>query len=108
MFPRSPTGGSTFLYALCYSRGSACLVFLKAQNLGELHGFGVSNNSEGIPLLLYVDDMMVVMDGFYEEASTIKEPLIWFNLYLGLKVIMKKLVVFEINLLTQWDKILNL
>lgn len=60
--------------------------FIKGQDLGELHGFKAGHGSCGIPLLQFTDDTMVLVVGMVKDAKPVREILVWFELYIGLKV----------------------
>lgn len=44
---------------------------LKAQNLGCIFGFKVSNCGQGFPILQFAYDTLIMIDGFVEEARTV-------------------------------------
>lgn len=82
--------------------------FLKAQADGELHGFKMGRRSNGIPILQFADDTMVMVDGTLKEASLVRDLLFLFEAFSGLKVNTNKSVLFEVNKVSHWDEILKL
>lgn len=59
---------------------------LRGQYWGDLHGFKASTARNGIPLIQFADDTMVLVDGSLEKAVTVKEIFNWFEVFTGLKV----------------------
>lgn len=72
-------------------------LFLRAQSLGELSRLKASLHGQGVPLLQYADDMLVMVAISDKEAQMVKKLLIWFEAASYLKVNPKKFVLYEIN-----------
>lgn len=83
-------------------------MFLKAQDMGFLKGFQVSNFGVGFLILQFVDDTSVFTSGSLSEAKVVKNNLLWFEASSGLKGNTTKTVLFEVNKVDELNDVLNL
>lgn len=62
--------------------------------MGELHGFEAGRRSSGIQIFQFADDIMVMVDGTFKEASLVQDLLYLFEAFSGLKFNTNKSVLF--------------
>lgn len=75
---------------------------------GELVGFKMSLNSMGISILQYADDTLVMVGGSFSQACVVKDFLLRFELFSDLKVNASKTLLYEVNIVLDWELILDL
>lgn len=80
-------------------------MFLKAQEVGLIHGFKVSKEGISLPILQFTDDTLICMEGDLEEAWKVRNIFLWFEAYSGLRVNTGKKVIYQVNLVDNWDSI---
>lgn len=83
-------------------------MFLRAQEVGALDGFQVSNLGVGYPILQFADDTLVFTNGNLLEARVVKNTLLWFEACSGLKVNTTRTMLYEVNKVRELDGVLNL
>lgn len=70
---------------------------MKAQQVGLLSGFKVSSLGVGIPIFQFAEDTLIFANGDIVEARRVKFFLIWYEALTGLKVNIKKSVLYQVN-----------
>lgn len=81
-------------------------IVLKAQSVGFLNGFKVSPQGLGFPILQYPDDTLILTNGDLHD-KVVKNTFIWFEACSGLKVNTSKSVLYQVNIVDEWERIVD-
>lgn len=81
--------------------------FLTTQANGVLSGFKVSDYESGLPILQFVDDTLILINGVLKEVNAVKNILILFEGCTSLKVNTQKTIIYKVNEVADWDRMLG-
>lgn len=82
-------------------------MFLKVEEGEFFNGFQVSELSDRFPILQFADDTLLMLGGSLKKAKVVRNILVWFEACSGLRVNTNKIIIYQVNLVGDWDEIVG-
>lgn len=82
-------------------------LLLRAQNTDCISGFKVSIVRQGLPIIQFADDTLLFIDRSANEATCLRDLLVWFKVFFRLRVNPEKSIIFKVNKVDDWESIVE-